>query len=122
MARYQFARPVRGPELLRELLAAGLPSEGLLVEFDGGPDFAAHPGTTCWVTCADADLARVQAVVAAHDVTAYDLQAQQAATKLAQARQVLRDYYLNSAPTNAQSVTAIKALIVAVRALAQIDT
>ncbi len=117
MTRLRIDKPLRAA-LLDQLVAAGVapltPEGTSILQIDAGDGGG-------WLTVPDAQLPVAQATVAAFDAAAIDTQAQQAATKLAQARQVLRDYYLNSAPTNAQSVAAIKALILAVRALAQID-
>lgn len=113
MTRYVFQKPCRALALLEELQAAGL-----------HPDYAdPRPDGTTAVELPPGEYDAAAAVVAAHNAAAIDAAEVQKANLLKDAKATLRTYYQQSPATitNAQSVAAIKALIVAVRALAQLD-
>lgn len=110
--RYRFVKVCRAMPLLTELQAAGIPV-GLVNPGNGYTEVDLYPE----------DFDRAATVVQAHDAAALDAAEALRATALRDAKATLRTYYQQSPATitNAQSVAAIKALIVAVRALAQID-
>lgn len=103
MPRYPFERPACAA-LLDQLIAAGF-SPDTTVEMDA---------TRCWVTCEPEQYDMVATVVAAHDATAIDAAVAQAQVRRRQARQAILGYPDLAAPTNAQTVAAVKALCLAV--------
>lgn len=108
---YEFQREARAA-LLDELIAAGFPKDIVVGMTEEG-----NPNPRVWVTAKPEDFAKVASIVQAHDATAVDTREAQRRAARRAIRQTILDFPDIATPTNAQTVTAVKALSRAVRDL-----
>lgn len=106
--RYRFNRRANPPALLAELQAAGIPV-GLVNPGNGYTEVDLYPE----------DFDRAATVVQAHDAAGVDATEAQARVARAQVRQTILAYPGKASPTAAETAAAVRALCLAVAALAR---